>query len=1140
MITLTNRIDMRPGVVPLVIHLGQYDSDFSLVFELYSSAGNFTVESGTTAMIRGTKTDGNAYDADATLDVSAKTVTVVGSEQMTAAKGRNVYELVLTKSGKVLSTANFILDVERAAMDADTIASESVLKELNAIIAGAETATEAAQTATAAADSVSSASAQIATNTADISNLKEDLNDVNSNIKSLERNRVYMYNSTNAETVNMAYPFKGGHSYKLSPAITSWSWKTPASGRTLFEILSINSEQPDSSLYKKTISDGSIDQTIYIDVPKDSIRVLVAFRAVKGTYFDIDVVDLGQTVSTFTSRYYGRRVSIIGDSIDTFDQTGYKINGYSMYYPYGDVTDVNQTWWMKIINASGAKLEVNASYAGSCVTTYHQSRPDLYARTSLIGNPDLIFVALGTNDSTHNVALGDYDYTTAYQSLSEATFRTAYIKGIKALQALYPQAEIVCIVESMQSAYEESIRNIAKTLSVGYVDISEYTGNDVHPDAYGMRKIASKVLNNVDDFLFQRNVPADAKATGDAINEIKTFLESLTRKILVIKNDRDQHTDNNDIYLEPGHTYIAVPSATSWEYTTPTSGPTLFAIASYRRDVSTGGTFETILYRKTNSDGSIDSEIRFTVPAETDYIKVTVREKYGASLSVTFYDLGESNYLDTYQPLANISVSSLDIFKRGEYVWYEGTKGSTKTPIVNARSIYDGGPAYSDISPVIYENGEPIIKDNKMYYAKTSYWQLGGTGCTIYEYDIGTGELHLSGMVGGYEIVNGSETMYSIVATHIMYNRNTGEWQYTSTGAGDDSHTLHYSHSYNSPLHGCTILEFRKLTYANAKDGDEDGFVFYSDELQKWVLVYCKLVNNVYRVCLQTSDYCDDGFTQYSVNNNVTGTGVNICKVNNTRYVLSGDTAQNNVNRFAVLSFPDLTFVCYLNLNYNNGGFRTWNTLIPVPDGEFTSYYLLTFDRAIQSPAWNWSYGNVYMYRAKERNNGLEYPLYVNGQEIAHPIQGGTDVNDLHLQLLWAKPFVSNEEIVLSEINLDNNVRRSNSNIYQAVGDALEQTNTGLVLTSSGEAKIYGGQHQPGAVYILPTKNIGKNDYRYIQICDYNGTVYLQVSAKGNREVYIKGYNYSETLAGSLSVDDGELLIYTGGGKVNVYSRHSR
>ena len=209
MLTLTNRIDMRPGAVPLVIHLGQYDSDFSLVFELYSSAGNFTVESGTTAMIRGTKTDGHAYDADATIDISAKTVTVAGSEQMTAAKGRNVYELVLTKSGKVLSTANFILDVERAAMDADTIASESVLKELNAIIAGSETATEAATNAASAADraedaaeSVSSASAQIATNTADIADLKADLSELAEKAFSIEAKNALIACFQNIEFVS--------------------------------------------------------------------------------------------------------------------------------------------------------------------------------------------------------------------------------------------------------------------------------------------------------------------------------------------------------------------------------------------------------------------------------------------------------------------------------------------------------------------------------------------------------------------------------------------------------------------------------------------------------------------------------------------------------------------------------------------------------------------------------------------------------------------------------------------------------------------------------------------------------------------------------------------------------------------------
>ena len=150
MIQHQRNINMYPGVrAPERIHLSQYDSDFTLVFSLYSSAGSFSVDSGTTAMIRGTKGDGNGYSANASL--SGTTVTVQGNNQMTAVAGPNTFELVLTRSGKVLSTANFILDVEPASMDADTIESKTVLKELQAIIDSASTSTAAATRAEEAA-----------------------------------------------------------------------------------------------------------------------------------------------------------------------------------------------------------------------------------------------------------------------------------------------------------------------------------------------------------------------------------------------------------------------------------------------------------------------------------------------------------------------------------------------------------------------------------------------------------------------------------------------------------------------------------------------------------------------------------------------------------------------------------------------------------------------------------------------------------------------------------------------------------------------------------------------------------------------------------------------------------------------------
>lgn len=130
MITHARKIDMYPASVPVVLHLSQYDDDFTIEFTLYSSVGTFTVESGTTAKIRGTKKDGNGYSANASINITQKKVTVTGNQQMTAIAGRNVYELVLTRNNKVLSTANFILDVEPAAMDANTVPSESVIQEI--------------------------------------------------------------------------------------------------------------------------------------------------------------------------------------------------------------------------------------------------------------------------------------------------------------------------------------------------------------------------------------------------------------------------------------------------------------------------------------------------------------------------------------------------------------------------------------------------------------------------------------------------------------------------------------------------------------------------------------------------------------------------------------------------------------------------------------------------------------------------------------------------------------------------------------------------------------------------------------------------------------------------------------------------
>ena len=211
--------------------------------------------------------------------------------------------------------------------------------------------------------------------------------------------------------------------------------------------------------------------------------------------------DLADVSASFASCISGKKVSIIGDSISTFDADGYKTAGYAQYYPNVDVPDVQSvedTWWKQVLDASGCVIEKNASYSGSRATNTDNTRPSFYARctTTLLGNPDTIFVELGTNDSNGAVAIGNYDYTTAYTSLSEATFATAYIKGIKALQALYPNAQIVCVALNMDVGYRNAICKIAQYLGCKHVTSKDYEkGSGSHPNAHGMRQIASAVLS---------------------------------------------------------------------------------------------------------------------------------------------------------------------------------------------------------------------------------------------------------------------------------------------------------------------------------------------------------------------------------------------------------------------------------------------------------------------------------------------------------------------------------------------------------------------------------------------------------------------------------------------------------------------
>lgn len=145
MITTRHPLDMSPNGELLTAKVSQYDSGGRvLLFDLYSYDGNIEFPTGTKVAIRGTKPDGNVFDYGETQGVTSleeKTVKVVMNEQITAKAGKVTCELYFyvgtpatastpaSSNYKQVATANFILQVERAAADKDTITSDSEIRQ---------------------------------------------------------------------------------------------------------------------------------------------------------------------------------------------------------------------------------------------------------------------------------------------------------------------------------------------------------------------------------------------------------------------------------------------------------------------------------------------------------------------------------------------------------------------------------------------------------------------------------------------------------------------------------------------------------------------------------------------------------------------------------------------------------------------------------------------------------------------------------------------------------------------------------------------------------------------------------------------------------------------------------------------------
>ena len=227
-------------------------------------------------------------------------------------------------------------------------------------------------------------------------------------------------------------------------------------------------------------------------------------------------------------KYKDKLFSVLGDSVSTLEGASVPEGAeyYTGYCRYeSGVKEIKDTWWGRVIECLGGKLLVNNSISGS-TAVYHPSyeEPNYGCsdeRTSCLsreeGAPDVIMVFLGINDWGCGVRPLS---SSAEDEGNTRIFSCAYDTMLAKLKGNYPKAEIWCLTLPFAvcrteegyivpcrggyhlNTYCEVIRNSAKKHGCRVIELYEQvkemgTVKDVHPNADGMEKIASAVLEQI-------------------------------------------------------------------------------------------------------------------------------------------------------------------------------------------------------------------------------------------------------------------------------------------------------------------------------------------------------------------------------------------------------------------------------------------------------------------------------------------------------------------------------------------------------------------------------------------------------------------------------------------------------------------
>ena len=208
-------------------------------------------------------------------------------------------------------------------------------------------------------------------------------------------------------------------------------------------------------------------------------------------------------IVSLCSAYAQLKVSILGDSYSTFYGYVQPENNLCWYGVPGekkenDVTKVEQTWWWCLTDSVTYVLECNNAYSGATVCNTGYERADYSDRSFItrmddLGNPDIILVFGGTNDSWAGAPLGDFKYS-QWTKDDLYDFRPAFCYMMDYLLSHYPNAKVFNITNTELSAkITASMDSICRHYGVSNIVLYDIDKQWGHPSVKGMQSICSQV-----------------------------------------------------------------------------------------------------------------------------------------------------------------------------------------------------------------------------------------------------------------------------------------------------------------------------------------------------------------------------------------------------------------------------------------------------------------------------------------------------------------------------------------------------------------------------------------------------------------------------------------------------------------------